>query len=87
MTTITIPEELIKEKELVLIPRRDYEQLLGLLKKRKINMIPQKVISKNQEWFWTKEWQKKEKEADQELVRKKYKEFKNVKDLLKDLRS
>lgn len=28
MTTITIPQTLIKEKELVLIPRREYEKLL-----------------------------------------------------------
>lgn len=29
MTTITIPKTLIKEKELVLIPRREYEKLLA----------------------------------------------------------
>ncbi|OGD30620.1 hypothetical protein A2W60_02795 [Candidatus Azambacteria bacterium RIFCSPHIGHO2_02_46_12] len=28
MTTITIPKEMIKEKELIVIPRREYEQLL-----------------------------------------------------------
>ncbi len=28
MTTITIPENLIKEKELVIIPRREYEEFL-----------------------------------------------------------
>ncbi|MGB2762548.1 MAG: hypothetical protein WBC21_03350 [Minisyncoccales bacterium] len=87
MTTITIPKELIKEKELILIPRRDYEKLLELLKKRKITTKSKKVIPKSQEWFWTKEWQKKEKEADQELARGEYKEFKNVKDLLKDIHS
>jgi len=81
------PKELIKEKELILIPRRDYEKLLELLKKRKITTRPRKVIYRNQEWFWTKEWQKKEKEADQELAKGKYKEFNNVKDLLKDLHS
>ncbi len=29
MNTITIPKNLIKEKELVLIPRREYEKLLA----------------------------------------------------------
>lgn len=29
MTTITIPKALIKEKELVLIPRREYKKLLA----------------------------------------------------------
>lgn len=28
MTTITIPEKLIKEKDLVVIPRKEYEELL-----------------------------------------------------------
>lgn len=32
MTSITIPKELIKEKELVLIPRKEYEALLKLKK-------------------------------------------------------
>lgn len=32
MTTITIPKELIKEKELVLVPRKEYEALLELKK-------------------------------------------------------
>ncbi len=32
MTTITIPKKLIKEKELVLIPRKKYEELLNLEK-------------------------------------------------------
>lgn len=33
MNLITIPEELIKEKELVLIPRRELEKLLKLVQK------------------------------------------------------
>ena len=33
MTTITIPQNLIKEKDLVVIPRRKYEKLLGDLKR------------------------------------------------------
>jgi len=28
MTTITIPQNLIREKELIIIPRRNYEDLL-----------------------------------------------------------
>lgn len=35
MTTITIPKNLIKEKELVIIPRRKYEELLRLVDKKK----------------------------------------------------
>jgi len=41
MTTITIPKELIKEEELVIIPRRKYEEFLRFqpLKKNKEFMI------------------------------------------------
>lgn len=77
MTTITISENLIKNNDLIIIPRREYEELLDF----------KKVISKNQAWFWTKEWQKKEREANEDIKKGKYKEFKNVKYLLKDLHS
>jgi len=32
-------------------------------------LIPKKLISKDQIWFWTKEWQQKEKEADEAIAR------------------
>ena len=32
MATITIPKELIKEKELILVPRRKYEEFLRMEK-------------------------------------------------------
>lgn len=35
MATITIPEKLIKEKELVIIPRRTYEEFVNLQKEAK----------------------------------------------------
>lgn len=57
MTTINIPQKLIKEKELVVIPRKEYEKFLYIFK----------ALSKDQWWFWTKEWQKKEKEADSDI--------------------
>ena len=32
-------------------------------------LIPKKLISKDQAWFWTKEWQQKEKEADEAIAK------------------
>jgi AbrB family looped-hinge helix DNA binding protein len=32
-------------------------------------LVPKKLISKDQAWFWTKEWQLKEKEADEAIAR------------------
>lgn len=50
MTTITIPKELIKEKELVLVPRKEYEALLELKKTKEFTpTISQKKALKKAE--------------------------------------
>ena len=61
MTTITISKKLIKGKDLVLIPRKEYEKFLSIFE----------ILPKNQWWFWTKEWQKKEREAGTDILQKK----------------
>lgn len=53
----------------------------------RVVLTPKVRIDKSQAWFWTPEWQKKEREADEALRRGRYKTFKNVEDLIKDLRS
>ena len=58
---ITIPKEIIKKGDLVLIPRQEYEELLRIFK----------IIPKDQLWFWTKEWQKKEVEAEKDIELKR----------------
>ena len=57
MQAITIPKALIKNDDLVVIPRKEYEKLFCIAES----------IDKDQLWFWTKEWQKKEKEADADI--------------------
>lgn len=42
-------------------------------------------MPKNQEWFWTKEWQRGEREANDALRRGDYVEFDNVEDALAEL--
>ena len=55
MATITIPKELIREeKELVLIPRKEYEVLLGAFKILK----EKKQVSEADILFWSKEAKK-----------------------------
>jgi antitoxin MazE len=50
-------------------------------------LIPRKLIPKDQVWFWTKEWQEKEKEADEAIARGEISgPFKNAKDLTRHLR-
>lgn len=54
--TITIPKNISKEG-MVVIPKKEYERVLRVLR----------FISEDQLWFWTKEWQAKEKEADRDI--------------------
>lgn len=56
MPSITIPKKLTKQGDLVVIPRREYEEFSRWRKTVKINL--------RDRWFWTAEWQKKEAEAD-----------------------
>jgi len=39
----------------------------------------------DQDYFWSDEWQKMEKEADRDLKTGAYRDFKDVKDLIEDL--
>jgi hypothetical protein len=57
MTTITIPKRFIKDDDIVLVPRRTYEQMRSVIQ----------LIDESQLWFWTKEWQSKEKEAERDI--------------------
>ncbi len=72
-----MPITRISPKRQITIPKEAFEKLQlevgdfleadvteeGLL------LIPKKLISKDQIWFWTKEWQKKEREADEAIAR------------------
>lgn len=79
---ITIPREAFKRLNLEV---GDYLEVdvteEGLL------LIPKKLVSKDQTWFWTKEWQKKEKEADEAIARGEVSgPFENTKELVRHLR-
>ena len=75
---ITIPKKKVKKGELVLIPKKEYERLLSI----------SKIISEDQLWFWTKEWQKREKEAEEDIKAGRiFGPFSSGKELLKSLRS
>jgi AbrB family looped-hinge helix DNA binding protein len=50
-----------------------------------IRIVPAVMVPKDQRWFWTREWQAKEREADEELQAGKGRTFKSLKALIKDL--
>ena len=59
MNVITIPRKLIKNDDLVIIPRREYQEFSHW--KKTVKARP------GERWFWTPEWQKKEREADEAI--------------------
>jgi len=79
---ITIPKEAFEKLHLEIGDFLEVEATEeGLL------LIPKKLISKDQAWFWTKEWQAKEKEADEAIARGEISEpFESVEELMRHLR-
>lgn len=59
---ITIPWDIFKKLKLEV---GDFLEVQIL--ENGIFMIPEKLVRKDQLWFWTKEWQEKEKEADEAI--------------------
>ena len=51
-------------------------------------MLPIKTIRvpRDQAWFWAEEWQKKEREADEDLSHGRYRDFERIEDFMKELR-
>jgi len=77
MSTITIPKEVDKNEDLIAIPRKEYQKFMRLFK----------ILPKSQWWFWTKEWQKKEEEADRDIKLGKLSgPYRNSKELEKTLK-
>ncbi len=79
---VTIPSRISKALRL-----KKGDHMLMRLVGGRVEMVPVSLIPKEQLWFWTREWQEKEREAEEALARGDVKEFDSVEDLLKDLRS
>ena len=48
---------------------------------------PAKLVDPSQAYFWTKEWQSGEREAEDDIRKGRVRKFKSLKGLMKDLRS
>ena len=80
---ITIPQEIFRKLDLEI---GDY--LEAKVEKGAIVFFPKRLIPKDQEWFWTREWQKKEQEAEEDIRTDRVSgPFKSAKDLVKSLKS
>ncbi len=45
------------------------------------------MVDRSQSWFWSKEWQEREKEVDGDIIEGRLKGAKNVDDLFEQLES
>ena len=52
----------------------------------RIVLVPEVAVPLEQAWFWTPEWQKKEREADDDLARGRYQDFSSPAEALKWLK-
>jgi AbrB family looped-hinge helix DNA binding protein len=44
-------------------------------------------VPRDQAWFWTKEWQEKERQADEDITSGDFRDFENLDALMKELHS
>lgn len=77
---ITIPKELIRKLNLKAGDSIDID-----VEDNKIILKPVVVIPKDQAWFWSKEWQQNEKQADKDIKNGKTKKFNSAQELFDDL--
>ena len=75
---VSIPKHIMDSLKLSPGDEIDFE-----IKNNTVFLIPIKTIKihRDQAWYWTSEWQKKEKEADQDISTGDYKDFDNLADL------
>ncbi len=79
---IVIPENVRKRLRVEIGDTLEIEEKDGVLVVK-----PVMVIEKSQAYFWTKEWQEMEKEAEEAKRKKRFKDFKKADEAVKWLRS
>jgi antitoxin MazE len=77
---ITLPAEIIKKLDL-----KVGDNLEITLENDSIVIKPVLIIDRTQSWFWSKEWQAKEKEAETNIKTGKIYKTSGFKDLIKKL--
>ena len=60
---ITIPKEVFRSLNLEVGDFLDTS-----VQDNAIVLLPKKLVTKDQAWFWTREWQEREKEADEAIA-------------------
>jgi AbrB family looped-hinge helix DNA binding protein len=79
---ITLPSEIIKKMRLSPGDNLDIS-----IEDDKIIVKPVLIIDRSQSWFWSKEWQEKEKEVEEDIKAGRIHHAKNVDELIEKLES
>lgn len=79
---VTIPRRISKALRL-----RKGDHLLMRLSGDRVEMVPVSLIPKEQLWFWTAEWQAKERQVDEALASGRYKQADSADELFRQLKS
>jgi bifunctional DNA-binding transcriptional regulator/antitoxin component of YhaV-PrlF toxin-antitoxin module len=77
---VTIPMTLLKKLKLKIGDKLDIKEKDG-----RLIITPVMVIPREQEWYWSKEWQEKERKADEELKSGKINSANDTDDLIEKL--
>jgi len=56
------------------------------VEKNRIVLVPKKLIDKSQANFWSREWQRAEREANEDIAAGRVREFDDVENLIASLR-
>lgn len=78
---------LVRAREKILRIRRDIASARGLTAEEAAGAAKVGLIGRDQQWWWTEEWQKGERETERDLSASRTKAFENVGELIEDLRS
>jgi len=77
---ITLPVEIVKKLNI-----KTGDNLEVKLEDNRIVVTPVLVIDRSQAWFWSKEWQDMEREAEEDIKADRLSHAKDVDDLIKQL--
>ncbi len=77
---ITLPREIIKKLNI-----KTGDTLEVKLEGDKIVVTPVLIIDRSQAWFWSKQWQDKEREVEEDIGEGRLTSAENINDLLKKL--
>ena len=79
---ITLPSSLRKAAQI-----QDGDYLRFVVEDGAISVVVQKLVDRDQAYFWTREWQEGEREADEDTRMGRLKTYDSVDELVAELRS